>query len=156
MFASDCRIPTNMMNFICVYSVGHYRSNHTTRICWIFAVDLLADRLYSKSPANLQHIRCVASKSTTSVKHFSTNGFVCNILTCRYVADKSVVSPANPFDVIQNGQIYSKSTACRFAVDKSVASPASLQQVASKSPANPCSMFSGLLPGVRYDDDLNS
>ena len=25
--------------------------------------------------------------------------------------DKSVVSPANPFDVVQNGQIYSKSTA---------------------------------------------
>jgi hypothetical protein len=41
---------------------------------------LLADRLYSKSPANPQQIRCVASKS-----------------------------PATPFDVAQNGQIYSKS-----------------------------------------------
>ena len=43
-------------------------SNHTARICWRFAVDLLADRLYSKSPAN-------------------------------------------PFDMVQNGQIYNKSTA---------------------------------------------
>jgi hypothetical protein len=39
-------------------------------------------------------------------------------LTCRDVADKSVVSPANPLDVVQYGQIYSKSTACwRLAAD---------------------------------------
>ena len=71
-----------------------------------FAVDLLADRLYSKSTAFchqricLQHldmsrcwrqIRCVASKS-----------------------------PANPFDMVQNGQIYSKSTAF-IIIDESAA-----------------------------------
>jgi hypothetical protein len=37
-------------------------------LCWSFAVDLLADRLYSKSTASLQH--------------FATNAFVYNILTC--------------------------------------------------------------------------
>jgi hypothetical protein len=72
-----------------------YSSNHIIRICWRFAVDLLADRLYSKSPANLQQIRFVASKSTATLQHFAINGFVYNILTCRYVADKSVVSPAS-------------------------------------------------------------
>jgi hypothetical protein len=54
----------------------------------------------------------ISSKSTASPQHFATNGFVYNILTRRDVADKSVVSPANPFDVVWNGQIYSKSTAC--------------------------------------------
>jgi hypothetical protein len=68
---------------------SEYSSNH---IIHGFAVYLLADRLYSKSvvsPANLQH--------------FATNGFVYNIFTCRDVADmpdKSVVSPANLFDVV--------------------------------------------------------
>jgi hypothetical protein len=71
-------------------------------------------QISSKSPANLQQIRCVASKSTASLQHFATNGFVCNILAFRVVADKSVVSPAS----LQ--QVASKS-------------PASLQQVYSKS-----------------------
>jgi hypothetical protein len=57
----------------------------------------MADRLYSKS--------------TTSLQHFATNGFASNISTCRDVVDKSFVPPANPFDVVENGQIYSKSTA---------------------------------------------
>ena len=78
-----------------------YSSNHTTRICWRFAVDLLADRLYSKSTAFCHQRICLQ-----------------HILTCRYIADKSVVSPATPFDMVQNGRIYSKSTACgRLAAD---------------------------------------
>jgi hypothetical protein len=51
--------------------------------------------VYSKSPANLQQIRCVSSKSTASLKHFSTNGFVCSILTCRDAVDKCLVSPTS-------------------------------------------------------------
>jgi hypothetical protein len=36
----------------------------------------------------------LSSKSTASLQHFATNGFVYNILKCRDVVDKSVVSPA--------------------------------------------------------------
>jgi hypothetical protein len=61
-------------------------SNDITRI----AGDLLDDRLYSNSSANLQR--------------FATKGFVYNILTFRNVVDKSVVSPGYPFDVVQHGQ----------------------------------------------------
>jgi hypothetical protein len=49
------------MKFCTIYHKPHY-----TRICCRFTVDLLADRLYSKSPAILQQIRCVASKSAAS------------------------------------------------------------------------------------------
>jgi hypothetical protein len=70
----------------CPLILDRYSSNHIIRICWRFAVDLLADRLYT---ANLQQIY-----------------------------SKSIVSPANPFDVVQYGQIYSKSTPCwRLAAD---------------------------------------
>jgi hypothetical protein len=69
----------------------------------------LDDRLYNKSvvsPARLQY--------------FASNRFVYNILTCRDVVDKSVVSPANPFDVVQNGQIYS---VYNYQLIKSVSMP---------------------------------
>ena len=111
-----------------------YSSNHTTRICWRFAVDLLADRLYSKSPANLQQIRCVASKSTAfchqriCLQHLDVS-ICCRQICC--VASKSVRYGSERTNL---QQVYSMlATCCRLAVDKSVASPASLQQISSKS-----------------------
>jgi hypothetical protein len=60
--------------------------------------------------ANLQQIRCVASKPTARLQHSVTDGFVYNILTFRDVVDKSVASPANLQQVAANRQqIYSKS-----------------------------------------------
>jgi hypothetical protein len=132
-----------------IYAVVHIlagfwlSSNHITRICWRFAVDLLADRLYT---ANLQQ---VASKSTASLQHFATNGFVCNILTCRDVVDKSVVSPASRQQIRSMWFITNKSTAslqhaggllqtcCRQIRCVASKSAASRQQIASKSTANP-------------------
>ena len=106
------------------------RSNHTTRICWRFAVDLLADRLYSKSPASLQQIY---SKSTAfchqriCLQHLDVS-ICCRQMLCRqqirsiwFRTDKSTAS------LQQIRCVASKSTANR-------------QQVASKSTANPCSM----------------
>ena len=98
-------------------------SNRTTWICWRFAVDLLADRLYSKSPASLQHV--------------ATNGFVCNILTCRYVADKSVVSPASRQQIRLLWFRTDKSTASLYSMlatcCRQIRCVATRQQIYSKS-----------------------
>jgi hypothetical protein len=109
----------------------------------------LLQQVSSKSPANLQQIRCVASKSTASLQHFATNGFIYNILTCRDVADKSVVSPASRQQIRWMWFRTDKSTASlqhagdllqtcyrqiRCVANKSAASR---QQIASTSTANP-------------------
>jgi hypothetical protein len=112
-------------------------SNPITQICWRFAVDLLADRLYSKSPANQQQIRSVASKCTASLQHFATNGFVYNILTCRNVADKSVVLPASRQHIRWMWFRTDKSTASlQYAGDLLQTCCRQIRCVASKSPAS--------------------
>jgi hypothetical protein len=72
--------------------------------------------------------------SPVDLHHFATNGFVYNILTCRNVVDKSVVSPANPLDVLQVSHVDDLlQTCCRQIRCVASNSTASRQQVYSKS-----------------------
>jgi hypothetical protein len=88
-------------------------SNLITRICWSFTVDLLVDGLYSKSPANLQQIRCVAGKSTGSLRQVATNrnGFVCEHLDTSRCCRKIRVSPKSRWQIRSMWLRTDKSTA---------------------------------------------
>jgi hypothetical protein len=62
-------------------------------------------------------VRLADVEAQTTLHGFAGDLHAVDLLADRLYS-KSVVSPANPFDVVLNEQIYSKSTACwRLAVD---------------------------------------
>ena len=98
------------------------RSNHTTRICWRFAVDLLADRLYSKSTAFCHQRICPQHLDvSTCCRQICCVATRQQIRSIWFRTDKSTASLQHAGDLLQ--------TCCRQIRCVASKSTANLQQI---------------------------
>ena len=100
LVAECCRFAGDLLEICCI-------DGQAQTILHEFAVDLLADRLYSKSTANPLRRQQIASKSTAFCHQRICLQHLDMSRCCRQIRCVASKSPANPFDMVQNGQIYS-------------------------------------------------